>query len=80
MARAVAELRRVGRRLVVSIGTGQEGRPPGGGNYTHSLARFYAAIDGLHIERRRTISTAADGTFEMFLLRPPEWELSLIHI
>jgi len=68
MARAVAELRRVARCLVVSIRTGTEGMA---GNYTHNLARFYAAIDGLHIAERRLIRAVESGDFEMFKLRPP---------
>lgn len=74
MAKAVSELRRVAREIVVSIRTGEEGKPQGRGNYTHRLANFYRAIDGLHIEERRTISTADDGTFEMFKLRAPTWD------
>lgn len=68
MARAVAELRRVARCLVVSIRTGPEGMA---GNYTHDLAKFYAAVDGLHIAERRLIRTVASGDFEMFKLRAP---------
>lgn len=77
MARAVREIRRVGREIVVSIRTGIEGKQPVDGrprgNYTHRLDTFYAAIDGLFIAERRTISTASDGTFEMFKLRAPCW-------
>lgn len=68
MAKAVAELRRVARCLVVSIRTGVEGMA---GNYTHDLAKFYAAVDGLHIAERRLIRTVASGDFEMFKLRAP---------
>lgn len=69
MLRAVAEIRRVAKCLVVSIRTGVEGMA---GNYTHSIAKFYAAIDGLHIAERRLIRTVPSGDFEMFKVRAPE--------
>jgi SAM-dependent methyltransferase len=69
MARAIKELRRVARTLIVSIRTGKEGVA---GNYTHDLAKFYEAIEGLHIRDRRVISRVESGLFEMFKLTPPD--------
>lgn len=68
MARALRELRRVANCLVVSIRTGHEGDV---GNYTHDVEKFYAAIDGLFIEKRQLIRSVPTGDFEMFKLRPP---------
>lgn len=68
MARAVSELRRVARTVVLSIRTGAEGEH---GNYTHDLAKVYESFDGLFISGRRSIGVVQSGTFEMFKLRPP---------
>lgn len=68
MARAVSELKRVGRTVVVSIRTGMEGEH---GNYTHDLSTFYRAIGGHYIEDRRLIRRVDSGDFEMFKLRLP---------
>lgn len=70
MRRAVKELRRVGRTVVLTIRHGMEGERV---NYTHPLASFYEAIDGLYIEGRRLTETTKDGTEEMFKLRQPIW-------
>lgn len=71
MARAVAELRRVARTLIVSIRHGEEGERV---NYTHSLSRFYEAVQGLFIFARRTTEITRDGVEEIFRLQPPAWE------
>jgi len=73
MAKAVQELRRVGREIVASIRIGDKGHHKGQGNYTHSLEDWYAAIDGLMIEDYRWVLTAPDGEFGMYRLRKPRW-------
>lgn len=73
MARAIAELRRVARELVVSIRIGEKGHHEHQGNYTHSLEDFLAACSGLMIEGKRYILSAPDGEFEMYKLRKPTW-------
>jgi hypothetical protein len=70
MEKAVAELRRVAETLIVTLRHGTEGISV---NYTHSLARFYGAIDGLYIEARRTTEIGRHGHEEIFKLRPPVW-------
>ncbi|HSH29283.1 MAG TPA: class I SAM-dependent methyltransferase, partial [Thiohalobacter sp.] len=47
MAKAVQEMRRVGKQIVTSIRLGEKGHHEGQANYTHSKQDFYAAIDGL---------------------------------
>jgi hypothetical protein len=71
MERAVAELRRVAETLIVTLRHGTEGISI---NYTHSLERFYRAIDGLFIEARRTTEITRHGHEEIFKLRPPVWQ------
>lgn len=71
MAKAIAELRRVARTLIVSLRHGEEGERV---NYTHSLTKFYEQIGGLFICDRRTTEITKDGTEEIFRLRPPEWQ------
>jgi hypothetical protein len=71
MERAVAQLRRVANTLIVTIRHGTEGISI---NYTHSLERFYQAIDGLFIEARRTTEIGRHGHEEIFKLRPPVWQ------
>jgi hypothetical protein len=71
MERAVAQLRRVARTLIVTLRHGTEGISI---NYTHSLERFYQAIDGLFIEARRTTEIGKHGHEEIFKLRPPVWQ------
>lgn len=73
MARAVAELRRVARELIVSIRIGEKGHHEHQGNYTHSLEDFLAACSGLMIEAKRHILSAPDGEFAMYKLRKPTW-------
>lgn len=68
MARAIAELKRVAKSIIVSIRTGVEGDV---GNYTHDIGKFYRAIDGLYIAERRLILSGPTGRFDMFALRPP---------
>lgn len=70
MALAVAELRRVARVVIVSIRYGPEEERV---NYTHSLASFFAACQGLFICDRRVTEITRDGTEEIFRLRRPEW-------
>lgn len=71
MARAIAELRRAARALVVTIRTGV---PRIAVNYTHDLSRFYAEIDGLFIAERRVTEVTGDDVEEIFLLRVPIWD------
>lgn len=71
MERAVAELRRVARTLIVTLRHGAEGISI---NYTHALDRFYQAIDGLHIQARLTTEIGRHGHEEIFKLRPPVWQ------
>lgn len=71
MTAAVKELRRVAEAIVVTLRHGEEGRRV---NYTHDLARFYGAIDGLHIEQRRVTEITDDGVEEIFKIRPPTWD------
>jgi SAM-dependent methyltransferase len=71
MQRAVACLRAVGRSLVVSI---RHGRVEHQVNWTHSLASFYAAANGLYIDGRRITEVTDQGIEEIFRLRPPIWE------
>lgn len=70
MRRALAELRRVARRLVVTV---RHGPPACRVNWTHSLSEFYGPLDGLHVADRRVTETTGDGVEEIMLLRPPEW-------
>lgn len=70
MRQAVAELRRVANLIVVTI---RHGTPGERVNYTHDLASFYEAIDGLFIEQRRVTEETQDGTEEIFRLRLPTW-------
>lgn len=71
MERAVAELRRVAKEIVVSIRHGKEGIVT---NWTHDLARFHSAIDGMYIAGRATTErTEKYGLEEILHLRPPEW-------
>ena len=71
MAKAVQEIRRVGKEVVTSIRLGAPGHHEGQGNYTHSHEDFYAAIDGLMIAGYEWVLTAPDGEFGMFHLRKP---------
>lgn len=73
MARAMTEIRRVGKTIVTSIRTGEKGLHQHQGNFTHSLEDFYLAAQGLLIDGRRHILSASDGEFEMFRLRKPNW-------
>lgn len=73
MAKAVQEIRRVGREIVTSIRLGDPGHHEGQGNYTHSREDFYAAIDGLMVAGYRWVLTAPDGEFGMYHLRKPTW-------
>lgn len=70
MARAIKELRRVARTLIVSIRHGKEEIRI---NQTHDLATFYEVINGLHICMRRTTEVTRDGKEEIFRLREPWW-------
>src|SRR5690606_16214949 len=71
MAKAVQEIRRVGKEVVASIRLGEPGHHEGQGNYTHSHEDFYAAIDGLMVAGYEWALTAPDGEFGMFHLRKP---------
>lgn len=71
MAKAVQEIRRVGKEVVTSIRLGEPGHHEGQGNYTHSHGDFYAAIDGLMVAGYEWVLTAPDGEFGMFHLRKP---------
>lgn len=71
MAKAVQEIRRVGKEVVTSIRLGVPGHHEGQGNYTHSHEDFFSAIDGLFIEGREWVLTAPDGEFAMYHLRKP---------
>lgn len=73
MAKAVQEMRRVGKQIVTSIRLGEKGHHEGQANYTHSRQDFYAAIDGLFIESYEWILTAPDGEFGFYKLRKPTW-------
>jgi len=70
MVRAVTELRRVARCLVVTI---RHGSPRVDVNYTHDISRFYAVLEGLHIADRRVTETVRGDTEEMVLARSPAW-------
>lgn len=71
---AVSELRRVARNLVLTVRHGTEGVSV---NYTHGLANFYAAIQGLFIAERRTTEITRHGHEEVFSLRPAIWQDAL---
>lgn len=71
MAKAVQEIRRVGKEVVTSIRLGEPGHHEGQGNYTHSHEDFFSAIDGLFIEGREWVLTAPDGEFAMYHIRKP---------
>jgi SAM-dependent methyltransferase len=68
MRRAIGELRRVAHCLIVGLRTGKQGLH---GNYTHDIAEFYDAIDGLFIAERRPIRRVDSGLYEIFKLRLP---------
>jgi len=70
MEKAFAELRRVSDAIIVTLRHGHEGISI---NYTHSLSRFYAAIDGLFIAARETTEITKHGHEEIFKLRAPVW-------
>lgn len=74
METAIAELRRVATCLVLTIRHGTEGISI---NYTHDLARFYLAINGLFIAERRTMEKGRHGHEEIFSLRPAIWQDAL---
>lgn len=70
MPKAVAELRRVARELVVTV---RHGKLECRVNQTHGLAEFLATVNGLHTDARRVTERSKDGTEEIFHLRPPRW-------
>jgi SAM-dependent methyltransferase len=70
VAAAIGELRRVSSTLVLSMITGQQNRRDSG-TWVHAPETFYQAFDGLHIARRRPLSS--DGSNSMVLLRKALW-------
>lgn len=68
--RVIRRLKEMAGSLIVSINHGPEACQEA---YTYDLGKFFAAIDGLHIEARRVTATIPKITSEIFKLRPACW-------
>jgi SAM-dependent methyltransferase len=64
LVRAVAELKRVSRVVVLSIRIGQPGIPEGRNTMTHTEAQLQAALDGWKVDRRITIFDNRTGCYQ----------------
>jgi SAM-dependent methyltransferase len=73
MLKAMSELKRVCKRLILSIHTGTEGNKSANGTYTHSFSKFMEACDGLLIDGRAEVAPVRGGMDEVFHLRPATW-------
>lgn len=73
MHKAMQELCRVARNVLVSIRLGKEGIPINLSSYTHDKIKFYKAVDNMLVEDRKPLSRSATDFHDFIKLRMPDF-------